>query len=493
MDNNDMGNQNFEMVESKPSNELMVVDQPGDGYVELTPRQIVAELDKYIIGQANAKRAVAIALRNRYRRSKLDKELAEEVIPKNILMIGPTGVGKTEIARRLAKLVNAPFIKVEATKFTEVGYVGRDVESIIRDLMEASVRIVREEKMVVVEDRAREAANDELAKILVPKDQQEPEPSQGVPLASIFGRPVNQDPEMKLSPEERERRATIRRSIRHQLDNGSLEGEMVEIEVEESNNAGMDLSAMGINIDFNELMGGMMPKKTKKRKMKVSEARKIIQQIEADKLIDMDEVIRDALQRCENHGIVFLDEIDKIAGRQGGSGPDVSREGVQRDILPIVEGSTVSTKYGSVKTVHILFIAAGAFHMSKVEDLIPELQGRFPISVTLDSLTAEDFARILVEPENALTKQYAALLGTEGVELRFTEEGIRTIAEYSFECNETRENLGARRLHTIMESLLEEESFIADSISEPVVVDAAFVNDRLKNDFDSEALRKFIL
>lgn len=493
MDNNK--DQNFEMVTQQPQDtqELVAVEVEKDTRVELTPKQVVEELDKYIIGQASAKRAVAIALRNRYRRSMLDEKMAEEIIPKNILMIGPTGVGKTEIARRLARLVNAPFIKVEATKFTEVGYVGRDVESIIRDLMEAAVRIIKEEKNKEVEAMAREAANDELAKLLMPKDARDTPPSQGVPLANIFGGPVHQDPEMKLSPEERERRASIRASIRQQLDYGLLEEQMIEIEVEDTGTP-MDLSSMGISIDINEMMGGMMPKKMKIRKLTVAEARKIIQEQEADKLIDMDDVIREALLLCENHGIVFLDEIDKIAGRQGGGGgPDVSREGVQRDILPIVEGSTVSTKYGPVKTDHILFIAAGAFHVAKVEDLIPELQGRFPITVTLDSLTAEDFGRILVEPENALTKQYEALLGTEGVKLEFTKEGIQSIAEYAFESNESSENLGARRLHTIMESLLEEESFMADTITEPVVVDARFVDSRLENDHSSEALRKFIL
>ncbi len=459
---------------------------------ELTPKQIVAELDKYIIGQAKAKRAVAIALRNRYRRMLLPLDMSEEVTPKNIMMIGPTGVGKTEIARRLAKLVNAPFIKVEATKFTEVGYVGRDVDSIIRDLVEASIRLVKDEKFKEVAAAARIAADERLVDLLIPGSKKQQKQQQGIALASIFGHMP--EPEKQETPEERTTRLSTREAILKQLRDGLLENQVIEIEVEESPAAGMDLSGMGIEFNISDMFGNLIPKKKKIRKLTVAEARRVIEQEEADKLIDSDEVNREALKRAENHGIVFIDEIDKIAGRQTmGSGPDVSREGVQRDILPIVEGSTVNTKYGPVKTDHILFIAAGAFHVAKVEDLIPELQGRFPINVTLDSLTADDFARILTEPENALTKQYKALLATENVDIEFTEDGIKAIADYAFEANENGENLGARRLHTIMENLLEDISFDADSISGKIDITAEFVNKKLKSSFDHEALKRYIL
>lgn len=458
---------------------------------ELTPKQIVTELDKYIIGQAKAKRAVAIALRNRYRRMLLPPDMSEEVTPKNIMMIGPTGVGKTEIARRLAKLVNAPFIKVEATKFTEVGYVGRDVDSIIRDLVEASIRLVKEEKFKEVAAAARFAADERLADLLIPGSKRQQKP-QGIALASIFGNIPEQ--EKQETPEERASRLSTREAVLKQLRDGLLENQVIEIEVEESPSAGMDLSGMGIEFNISDMFGSLIPKKRKIRKLTVAEARRVIEQEEADKLIDSDEVNREALKRAENHGIVFIDEIDKIAGRQSmGSGPDVSREGVQRDILPIVEGSTINTKYGPVKTDHILFIAAGAFHVAKVEDLIPELQGRFPINVTLDSLTANDFARILSEPENALTKQYKALLSTENVNIEFTDDGIKAIADYAFEANENGENLGARRLHTIMENLLEDISFDADSISGNIEINAEFVNKKLKSSFDHEALKRYIL
>ena len=458
---------------------------------ELTPKQIVCELDKYIIGQAKAKRAVAIALRNRYRRMLLPQDISEEVTPKNIMMIGPTGVGKTEIARRLAKLVNAPFIKVEATKFTEVGYVGRDVDSIIRDLVEASIRLVKEEKTNEVSAAAKFSADQRLADLLIPGSKKQPK-SQGIPLASIFGNVP--EPEKSESSEEKAARLSTREAILKQLRDGLLENQIIEIEVEESPSAGMDLSGMGIDFNISDVFGNLIPKKKKIRKLTVAEARRVIEQEEAEKMIDSDEVNREALKRAENHGIVFIDEIDKIAGRQSmGGGPDVSREGVQRDILPIIEGSTVNTKYGPVKTDHMLFIAAGAFHVAKVEDLIPELQGRFPINVNLDSLSANDFARILTEPENAQTKQYEALLGTENVDIEFTPDGIKAIADYAFEANENGENLGARRLHTIIENLLEEISFDADSIKDKIVVNADFVNSRLKSSFDHESLRRYIL
>lgn len=464
--------------------------------MELTPRQIVAELDKYIIGQDKAKRAVAIALRNRYRRSLLSEEMQEEITPKNILMMGPTGVGKTEIARRLAKLVKAPFIKVEATKFTEVGYVGRDVESIVRDLVEASIHMVREERTSGVADRAKQAAEERIIDLLMPKEDlpEEKKPQPQFPFA-LFA-PQNNSSEIAKkdeTPEEQSLRESTRSAIKMQLRNGLLEEQMVEIEVEDKPNVGMDMSQMGIDFNMNDMLGGILPKKTKIRRVSVAEARRILEQEEADKLIDKEDLNGEALQRAERDGIVFLDEIDKIAGRQGGSGPDVSREGVQRDILPIVEGSTVNTKYGPVKTDHMLFIAAGAFHVAKVEDLIPELQGRFPIRVTLDSLTAEDFRKILTDTENAQPKQYAALLATEGVDLRFTEDGIKAVADFAFEANENGENLGARRLHGIMEELLEDVSFNADQMRGEVVVDEAFVREHMQHQFDVTALKKYIL
>ncbi len=463
---------------------------------ELTPRQTVAELDKFIIGQANAKRAVAVALRNRYRRSLLPEEMAEEITPKNILMMGPTGVGKTEIARRLAKLVRAPFVKVEATKFTEVGYVGRDVESIIRDLVEASIHMVREERMNGVSGKAKEAAEERLVDLLMPDDQKPKEPQpQASPFAALFAPQGSQPPAKVETPEEETLRNSTREAIRSQLRAGLLEDQMVEMKVEEKANMGMDLSQMGIDFNMGDVLGDMVPKKTKIRKLTVKDARRVLEQEEGDKLVDREDINDEALRRAERDGIVFIDEIDKIAGRQGtgGSGPDVSREGVQRDILPIVEGSTVNTKYGAVKTDHMLFIAAGAFHVAKVDDLIPELQGRFPIRVTLDSLTADDFVRILTETENAQTKQYAALLGTEGVRLTYTEDGVRAIADYAFEANQNGENLGARRLHGIMEQLLEEVSFCADEMQGEVVVDAAYVQAHLERQFDVNTLRKYIL
>ncbi|MDL2225805.1 ATP-dependent protease ATPase subunit HslU [Eubacteriales bacterium OttesenSCG-928-M02] len=468
----------------------MVIERRED---ELTPAEIVQELDKYIIGQGEAKRAVAVALRNRYRRSMLDPEMQGEITPKNILMMGPTGVGKTEIARRLAKLVKAPFIKVEATKFTEVGYVGRDVESMIRDLTEAAIRIVKDEWHEKVSAKAAEAAEDRLIDLLMPADmrQDQPEGEGGsIPFANIFGGSVPK--KRQMTDEEKGQYESTQSSIRFQLQSGLLEDQMVEVEVEESQQ-GANLSSMGLDMNMGDILGPLMPKKKKLRRMKVSEARRVLEAEEADRLIDMDEVTREALIRTENHGIVFIDEIDKIAGRQATSGPDVSREGVQRDILPIVEGSTVMTKYGPVKTDYMLFIAAGAFHVAKVEDLIPELQGRFPVVVTLDSLTAEDFGRILVEPDNAITKQYAALLSVEGTEISFTEDGIAAIAEYAYNVNLTSENLGARRLHTIIENLLNPELFEADGTPRQVTVDRAFVTGRLKDEFDPETLKRYIL
>lgn len=471
---------------------------------ELTPKEIVEELDKYIVGQKNAKRAVAIALRNRYRRSLLDPEMAEEITPKNILMMGPTGVGKTEIARRLAKLVHAPFVKVEATKFTEVGYVGRDVDSMIRDLVEASIRLVREGKVKSVEKQAKEAADARIIDILVP-DGKKKKRTDSNPFAAIFSQPSSSatlpapdhvDAQTPTVPEDEDLKVSTRQAVELQLKTGLLDDQMLEVEVEENSNViGMDLSSMGIDFNMNDILGNMMPKKRKTRKVSVGEARRIFEQEEADKLIDMDEVTREALKKAENDGIVFIDEIDKVAGREaaGGSGPSVSREGVQRDILPIVEGSTVNTKYGPVKTDHMLFIAAGAFHVAKVEDLIPELQGRFPITVSLEKLTAEDFAKILSEPQNALTKQYQALLSTDGVQLEFEQSGIDAIAEYAYEANETGENLGARRLHGIMENLLDEVSFEADGTAKEIRIDADYVKQRLKSEFDAEMLQKYIL
>lgn len=454
---------------------------------ELTPRQIVRELDRYIVGQDEAKRAVAIALRNRYRRSKVDDAMREEISPKNILMIGPTGVGKTEIARRLAKLVSAPFIKVEATKFTEVGYVGRDVESIVRDLVENAIRMVREEHTARVAPRARVIAEDRLVTLLVNPPKK---PSNSFSLDYLLGRAKSPETPAK---EENAELADERERLRQQLMKGEIEDRELEIEVEE---AAPSLEVGGSAISLGDMMGNMMPKKTKLRRMKVKEARKILEQEEADKLIDQDAVQEEAIRRAEQDGIVFIDEIDKIAGRRGGSGPDVSREGVQRDILPIVEGSTVNTKYGPVKTDYMLFIAAGAFHVAKVSDLIPELQGRFPVHVQLKSLTREDFQRILTQPDNALTLQYKALLAVDKVMLTFEDSAIEAIANAAFTANETAEDIGARRLHAVFEQVLEDISFNAGDENMPpfeLTINGEYVQQHLSGENKPTDLRKYIL
>ncbi|OQD34574.1 ATP-dependent protease ATPase subunit HslU [Bacillus toyonensis] len=462
-------------------------------HLHFTPRQIVEKLDQYIIGQKDAKKAVAVALRNRYRRSKLAEDLRDEIAPKNILMIGPTGVGKTEVARRMAKLVGAPFIKVEATKFTEVGYVGRDVESMVRDLVETSVRIVKEEMVVKVQDKAEEQANQRLVEILVPS----PEKQSGFknPLEMLFGGAQNSN---QTSDEQEDVEIEKKRQdVERKLAAGLLEDEIVSIEVTEQQSSmfdmlqGTGMEQMGMN--FQDALGSFMPKKTKKRKLSVKEARKLLTNEEAQRLIDMDEVTQEAVYRAEQLGIIFIDEIDKIAGKQSNS-VDVSREGVQRDILPIVEGSNVATKYGSVKTDYILFVAAGAFHMSKPSDLIPELQGRFPIRVELTKLSTDDFVKILIEPDNALIKQYMALLATEGIEIEFSDEAIRKIAEIAYQVNQDTDNIGARRLHTIMEKLLEDLSFEASEITlEKITITPQYVEEKLATIAKNKDVSQFIL
>jgi ATP-dependent HslUV protease ATP-binding subunit HslU len=454
---------------------------------ELTPREIVAELDKHVIGQKEAKRAVAIALRNRTRRQKLPPDLAEEIIPKNIIMIGPTGVGKTEIARRLAKLANSPFLKVEASKFTEVGYVGRDVESMVRDLVEIAIDNVREEKLEDVADKAEQNAEERLLDILQPPSPSRPEPS-----ASAGGVVIDGSTGLTDSP------SRTREKLKQQLREGKLDDRTVEIDVRERNFPSFEiLTNQGVeemDVNIKDMLPNIFGQRTKKRKMKVNEAFEYLIQEEEQRLIDMDQVTRTAIDRVENSGIVFLDEIDKIAGREGGHGPDVSREGVQRDILPIVEGTTVNTRYGMVRTDHILFIAAGAFHVSKPSDLIPELQGRFPIRVELHSLTMEDFVRILTEPKSSLVKQYTALLETEGVKLEFTPESLDEIAHFAFRVNESTENIGARRLHTIMERVLDELSFEApEKKGEAVTVDADYVRKMLTDIVKDQDLSRYIL
>ncbi|MCS1351306.1 ATP-dependent protease ATPase subunit HslU [Mechercharimyces sp. CAU 1602] len=463
---------------------------------EWTPKKIVAELDKHIIGQDQAKRAVAIALRNRYRRTLLPAELREEVVPKNILMIGPTGVGKTEIARRLAKIVGAPFVKVEATKFTEVGYVGRDVESMVRDLIETAIRIVKLSKMEAVKGKAEELANERLVSILVPTKQKESNYKN--PLEMLFGQSGQAEGNSNEDDGEKVRLRERRRVIRQQLLAGELEDDVVEVEVEDQSVpmldmlSGSGMEQMGMNMQ--EMFGQLMPKRKKNRRLTVKEAREVLIQDEGQKLIDMDQVTQEAMRLVEDSGMIFIDEVDKIAGKDHVGGADVSREGVQRDILPIVEGSTVMTKYGPIKTDHILFIAAGAFHTAKPSDLIPELQGRFPIRVHLNSLTEKDFIRILTEPKGALIKQYTALLATEGIGVQFDEEAINELAYLAKEVNHSTENIGARRLHTIMERLLEQLSFEAPEIHlEEVMITRAYVRERLSDVVEDRDLSQYIL
>lgn len=454
----------------------------------LTPREIVRELDRYIIGQDDAKKAVAVALRNRYRRAMLPAEIREEVTPKNILMMGPTGVGKTEIARRLAKLVDAPFVKVEATKFTEVGYVGRDVDSIIRDLVEAAIRVAKEKQAQLVHDKAAANAEERLVQLIV-----RPQKKPTNPIDILLG---TKPKEPEGTPEEKQRYQGQRDEVLKKLRAGELEHELVEVEVEELQPKN---EIPGTDMNMNDMLGQILPKKTKLRKVEVSEARRILTAEEEQNLIDMDSVYREAITRAEQDGIVFLDEIDKIAGRNSSSGtPDVSREGVQRDILPLVEGSTVSTKYGPVKTDHILFMAAGAFHVSKVSDLIPELQGRFPVRVELKPLNQEDYRRILTQPENALIRQYQALLGVDNIKLVFEDDALDKLAELAYAANETSENIGARRLHTLMEGLLQEISYYADGSEaggEPIEVrvNAEYVMKHLPEISIGKDLHKYIL
>ena len=448
---------------------------------DMTPREIVAELDKYIVGQNAAKRAVAVALRNRVRRQKLPPEIAEDILPKNILMIGPTGVGKTEIARRLARLAGCPFVKVEASKYTEVGYVGRDVESMVRDLVEMSIDMVREEKLDEVAERAEQSAEERVLDVLLP-----PPPPPG---------PGTSESEAAA---QREMNQRTREKLRAQLREGKLDARMVDIEVRERMMPSFEvISNQGVeemDVNFKEMLSGMFGQQKKKRKMTVAEAFEYLIQEEEGKLLDMDQVTRIAVERAEQMGIIFIDEIDKVAGRESGHGPDVSREGVQRDILPIIEGTTVNTRYGMIRTDHILFVAAGAFHVTKPSDLIPELQGRLPIRVELQSLKEEDFVRILTEPKNALIKQYIALLETEGIKLNITDDAVEAIAKFATTVNEQTENIGARRLHTIMEKVLDELSFEAPDLKKKAVkVDAAYVNKQLADIVKNQDLSRYIL
>jgi ATP-dependent HslUV protease ATP-binding subunit HslU len=448
---------------------------------DMTPREIVAELDKYIVGQNAAKRAVAVALRNRVRRQKLPPEIAEDILPKNILMIGPTGVGKTEIARRLARLAGCPFVKVEASKYTEVGYVGRDVESMVRDLVEMSIDMVREEKLDEVAERAEQAAEERVLDVLLPP----PPPSAPGTTESD-------------AAAQREHNQRTREKLRAQLREGKLDQRMVDIEVREKMMPSFEvISNQGVeemDVNFKEMLSGMFGQQKKKRKMSVADAFEYLIQEEESKLLDMDQVTRTAVERAEQMGIIFIDEIDKVAGRESGHGPDVSREGVQRDILPIIEGTTVNTRYGMIRTDHILFVAAGAFHVTKPSDLIPELQGRLPIRVELQSLKEEDFVRILTEPKNALIKQYVALLETEGIKLNITDDAVQTIAKFATTVNEQTENIGARRLHTIMEKVLDELSFEAPDLKKKAVkIDAAYVNKQLADIVKNQDLSRYIL
>jgi ATP-dependent HslUV protease ATP-binding subunit HslU len=476
----------------------MVIYLPGEqhepepavepSFDELTPREIVVELDKYIVGQAAAKRAVAVALRNRVRRQKLTPEMAEDVLPKNILMIGPTGVGKTEIARRLARLAGCPFIKVEASKYTEVGYVGRDVESMVRDLVETSIDMVREEKLDEVAERAEHAAEERVLDLLLPAS---PPPPPETPESPSSSAPLIEAP-------RRDQMDRTREKLRAQLRDGKLDQRLVEVEVRERSTPAFEIiSSQGVeemDINVKDMLSGIFGQQKRRRRMTVAEAFDYLIQEEENKLIDMDQVTRLAVERAEQMGIIFIDEIDKIAGRESGHGPDVSREGVQRDILPIVEGTTVNTRYGMIRTDHILFIAAGAFHISKPSDLIPELQGRLPIRVELTALTEADFVRILTEPKNALIKQYIALLDTEGLKLNFTEDAIATLARYAVMVNEQTENIGARRLHTILEKVLDEISFEApDMKKKNVKVDGAYVTKQLADIVKNQDLSRYIL
>jgi ATP-dependent HslUV protease ATP-binding subunit HslU len=459
---------------------------------DFTPREIVERLNKYIIGQDKAKKSVAIALRNRYRRSKLNPELRDEITPKNIILMGPTGVGKTEIARRLAKLVNAPFIKVEATKYTEVGYVGRDVESMVRDLVEEAIRMVKSQKMEQVKEKAALAAENRILDELLPTPRKRR--TQG-PFGMLF---PSEQPVDEEQVDDQEGMANTREKLRQRLRSGLLEDNIIEIEVEDSKYSGFGfIPGVGnedILVHIQDAFGNLFPKKLKKKKVTIREARKLFEQEEAQKLIDMDEVVEEAVSAVEQHGIIFIDEIDKIAGREASGNPDVSREGVQRDILPIVEGTTVMTKYGPVKTDYILFIAAGAFHISKVSDLIPELQGRFPIRVELEALSQEDFKRILTQPENAIIKQQIALLKVEDVDLEFTEDAIEEIASIAYIMNQTSENIGARRLYTVMEKLMEDISFNADKLAgQKMVIDGQYVRDALQDILQQNDLDRFIL
>ncbi|MBM3451071.1 MAG: ATP-dependent protease ATPase subunit HslU [Armatimonadetes bacterium] len=463
---------------------------------DLTPRRVVEELDKYIVGQAAAKRAVALAMRNRYRRGRLPDEMRRDVVPKNILMIGPTGVGKTEIARRLARLSGAPFVKVEATKFTEVGYVGRDVDAMVRELADSSVQMVRAERVAAVHAQAERNAHERMVQILVP----DPPRATGFtnPLEAIFGRVATptqaEDPSAWRQTEELR---TRRESTRVQLQQGHLRDETVEIEVEESGTplvevfSGQGAEEMGVNLQ--DMLGGLLPKRRKRRRVTVEKGLRILANEEAQKLIDQEDAQREGVRRAEELGIIFIDEIDKIAGHSASGGPGVSREGVQRDLLPIIEGSTVNTKYGPVRTDHVLFICAGAFHMSKPADLIPELQGRLPIRVELDRLGESDFVRVLTEPENALTKQYRALLATEGVDVEFTPDGIEEIARMASVINESSEDIGARRLHTVLERVTEEISFAAPEGPKAARIDAAYVRDRLAGVLRDRDLSRYIL
>lgn len=461
---------------------------------ELTPRQIVAELDKYIIGQSDAKKAVAIVLRNRWRRQRVEEEMRDEIAPNNLILIGPTGVGKTEIARRLARLAGAPFLKVEASKFTEVGYVGRDVESMIRDLVDIAINLVRADREYEVQGTAEERVHERILDLLLPLKSPETETS----AESSSGFVAGPSGVKAQEGEVQERRSRTREKLEALLKEGKLEEREVEIEITQSASIDGMMIPMGggegIDHNFTEMLQDMLPKKKKRRTVSVAEARRILLQDELERLVDMDEVVNEALYRAEEMGIVFLDEIDKVAGERGGRGPDVSREGVQRDLLPIVEGSTVATKYGLVRTDHILFIAAGAFHVAKPSDLIPELQGRFPIRVELQTLGEEEFARILREPKNALLDQYCALIETEGGAIKFTDDGVEEIARIAMELNERMENIGARRLRTVLTTLLEDVMFdLPEAAGEPVVVDRSLVNTRLKEVSEDEDLSRYIL